>query len=127
MSKKIKFEMISRLRVFALLGLVAALGFAAHAEAQPTITGWQVVSVQQTFAPSEAKLVIALCPPGKHVLGGGYFPKDYQDQLGVLGSWPSDKTGSGITADGSSWAVYAHNLSPTVSPSIVVYAICANA
>jgi hypothetical protein len=93
--------------------------------AAAAVTGWQVVYVEGTFAPGEQKVVIAKCPPGKRVLGGGYFPKDFQSELDILGSWPSDATGSGITADGSSWALYARHTG-TNSPSIVVYAICAS-
>lgn len=42
--------------------------------AKAIITGWEVVYVEETFAPSEQKVVIAPCPPEKRVLGGGYFP-----------------------------------------------------
>jgi hypothetical protein len=104
--------------------LTAVPGLAQPAATPASVTGWQVVSVVDTFAPSYQKVVVAQCPQGKHVLGGGYFPKDYQGELGILGSWPSDRTGSGMTTEGSSWAVYAHNLSGVDSPSIVVYAIC---
>jgi hypothetical protein len=96
------------------------------AQPRPTaVTGWQVVYVEDTFAPSYTKQVVERCPPGKHILGGGYFPKDGQGYLRIVGSWPSDGSGSGITTEGSSWVVYATNTSTDASASILVYAICA--
>jgi hypothetical protein len=116
----------SRLVVVAGALLTAAPSLAQQPAAPPApVTGWEVVpSPETTFPPTSQKVVIAPCPPGKHVLGGGYFPKNYQGSLNILGQWPSDSTGSGITTQGTTWVVYAIN--PTANaPSIVVYAICA--
>ncbi|SRR6266567_120191 len=42
------------------------------------------VYVEDTFAPSYTKPVIEGCPPGKHVLGGGYFPRNGQGYLCIV-------------------------------------------
>ena len=108
------------MRVLKALTTTAALLVPAATLAQvpAPVSGWEIVSVQDSFTPGYQKVVTALCSKGKYVLGGGYFPGNYQGLLAILGTYPPNNY---------SWAVYARNTSTVYTPSITVFAVCANA
>lgn len=98
---------------------------------QGGLSGWEVVRVVSEWTPGFQKAVAAVCPSGKRPMGGGYFPKDYQGALEVLGSYPSEANGGsgGVppsAADFQGWALYARNTDLQNTASAIVYAVCAS-
>lgn len=88
-----------------------------------TDLAYQVVEVSQPAPPNGADYysstaVIAPCPAGKHVLGGGYDVGTISIAVVVSRSRPA--------ADGSSWELWVHN-GTTSSVNATAYAICAQA
>lgn len=80
----------------------------------------QVVVVTQPAGPNSADYysstqVLAACPAGKHVLGGGYDIGSISTGVVVSRSRPN--------AEGTSWELWVHNGTPN-SVNATAYAIC---
>jgi hypothetical protein len=82
------------------------------------ISGYNIVSVTGSVTGTGANLVpvVASCPSGQHVLGGGYA----NGQVTSTWFWTYP------VADGSGWVVQAVN-GASVGEQVTVYAICATA
>ena len=77
------------------------------------VSGYQVVTNTGPLPPDGYAHVMANCPAGKKVLGGGHSTGVF---LTTTQSFPTNGTG---------WDVHAHNTSSTAS-SLTVWAVCAN-
>jgi hypothetical protein len=87
------------------------------AQGEPGVSGYQIVQNEpfpQVLFPDDSVDVIATCPAGKLVLGGGYqleattdpfFPSLPPTEVSIVQSGPS--------ADGSAWIVTVVNPSAT--------------
>jgi hypothetical protein len=81
------------------------------------LSGYSVVRVSGAWPQGDQHVVTAVCPEGTSVLGGGWFPVDYQGTLVVVGSYPEGRSG---------WSLYAFNGSSDFGPATAwVYATCA--
>jgi len=96
------------------------------APGEVNVSGYQVVKAVGTWPLGYQQVVVATCPAGTSALGGGWFPVNYQGQLNVLGTFPTDEQGqrvdAGETARG--WGLYAGN-GLVGEATAWVYAICA--
>jgi hypothetical protein len=116
---------MSRLKVShaATIVAIATIGMAAGRPAAAAISGYERVesSKKETIGPGlAAGISIAhsvACPPGKVVLSGG-ATVDEGIRVELKATYPGSDT---------SWsAVFANVTSAPVSPTVTVYAVCAD-
>ncbi len=65
------------------------------------LSGHQIVTAQSVLNSVAFKTVLAACPAGKKVVGGGAFVSGLPKEVGVVGSYP---------VSASTWFVAAHEL-----------------
>lgn len=83
------------------------------------ISGYQVITATSATNTTTSKTVVANCPTGEEVLGGGISPESLTDTLAADNSYPDNNN--------TQWFVSATDLSGSPSPwTLVGYAICAN-
>lgn len=91
---------------------------APGAQGPPGLSGRQIVSTDVVVASGSQNLVEAVCPSGKHVLGGGISANTLSSALRLDQSYPFE------TAFQSGWRGYATNLTG-IQVTYTAHAICA--
>ncbi|MGH2872469.1 MAG: collagen-like triple helix repeat-containing protein [Solirubrobacteraceae bacterium] len=91
----------------------------AGAQGPPGVSAYQIVTASSATDATAIKAVVANCPTGEDVLGGGISPGTPSlDTLAASNSYPSTD---------SQWFVSATDLASSPSSwTLVAYAICAN-
>jgi hypothetical protein len=84
----------------------------------PGVSGYEIAQTSDSLAGGETKKVVATCPTGKTVLGGGY--SGVGNLLETSESHPA-----GPVPGVNQWVVVAKNAQVS-STGLVVYAICGN-
>jgi hypothetical protein len=86
------------------------------APSAPGVSGYQIVVSPETISDSNRHTVVATCPAGKKVLGGGYINAN---------SHGLDVISNGPDWQGSLWAVEVQK-TVAIDITVHVYAICAS-